>query len=331
MKNRGHDILKVIVIIFGLLVAAMNVWAVQDYKPVKSDPVLEPWRWQSFPELNGRGVQCLAEAKDGSMWFGVDQGVMRYDGLHWKLYTPEDGLLGAPVTALCAASDGPVYAGTPAGINQFVEGTWHKIFPKQPGLHWHITGLMMAADGSLWAGSWFGALHIKDKTFTFYTTPTMQAGLKNHAPFLQIFIVPDEVAYSQSWSDGLGIFVVGNVISLIAPDGPAKAAGLKVGDQILAISGIASKRLALVEDTKDVPATQEFASGELTGPIGASVTLTIKRKGRPEPFTVTLSHHKIPGSYQLFRVNDIYNDREGALWFGLQIGWIVCSESHCAS
>ena len=86
--------------------------AVQPYQPVHPDPLSEPWRYRSFPELKGQGLNSMAEARDGAIWFGVDRGARRYDGVHWTLYTPEDGLLGAPVRSLCSATDGSVYAAT---------------------------------------------------------------------------------------------------------------------------------------------------------------------------------------------------------------------------
>ncbi|MBI2951856.1 hypothetical protein HYY27_07175, partial [bacterium] len=71
------------------------------------------------------------------MWFGVDDGVRRYDGFHWTAYTQTEGLLGAPVNALCATRDGGVYAGTEAGISRFHEGRWQRVFPPEgdPSIH----------------------------------------------------------------------------------------------------------------------------------------------------------------------------------------------------
>ena len=51
------------------------------------------------------------------MWFGVDDGVVRYNGVDWAVYTPEDGLPSAPVSALLATRDGSVYGGTDKGID----------------------------------------------------------------------------------------------------------------------------------------------------------------------------------------------------------------------
>ena len=134
--------------------------ASQPYTPSSPDPVLESWRWRSFPELKGLGLRCMAEDKDGNMWFGVDEGVQRYDGVNWTAYTPEDGLLGAPVIVLCATRDGSVYAGTEMGISRFSEGTWNRAFPPEGDLPWDIHDLMEAVDGSLWAGTAWGALRL---------------------------------------------------------------------------------------------------------------------------------------------------------------------------
>ena len=109
------------------------VKAAQPYAPSMPDPVLEPWRWQTFPELRGLGLRCMAEDRQGRMWFGADEGVRCYDGLSWKVYTPEDGVFGAPVTRLCAARGGGVYAGTEVGVSRFWDGEWRRLFPSEGG------------------------------------------------------------------------------------------------------------------------------------------------------------------------------------------------------
>jgi hypothetical protein len=53
--------------------------AIDTLQVTTSDPVLEPWRCRSFPELRGLGLRSLAEDRDGAMWFGVDEGMRRYE------------------------------------------------------------------------------------------------------------------------------------------------------------------------------------------------------------------------------------------------------------
>ena len=110
---------RYVIILVLLVLTVAECWAVQPYEPVQPDPFLEPWRWQFFDELNGQGLQCLAEDSSGNMWFGIDEGVVRYDGINWTTYRPEDGLHGAPVITLYADRDSDVFAGTAQGISRF--------------------------------------------------------------------------------------------------------------------------------------------------------------------------------------------------------------------
>ena len=47
---------KVTSLIAVVSILATQCWAAQPYTPVIADPVLEPWRWTSFPELKGLGL-----------------------------------------------------------------------------------------------------------------------------------------------------------------------------------------------------------------------------------------------------------------------------------
>ena len=80
--------------LLSLALSSSPLHAVSPYTPSRPDPVLESWRWTTFPELNGLGLVCMAEDREGRMWFGVDDGVRVYDGVTWKSYTEADGLLG---------------------------------------------------------------------------------------------------------------------------------------------------------------------------------------------------------------------------------------------
>ncbi len=151
------------------------LWAASPYQPVYPDPALESWRWRSFPELKGVGLQCMAQDREGNMWFGTDEGVRRYDGVRWTVFTPEDGVYGTPVTALCATRDGRVYAGTSLGISRFSEGGWGRVFPGEGDRDFSISDLMEASDGSVWAGTDRGALRLNGGESTLYTTKEMGA------------------------------------------------------------------------------------------------------------------------------------------------------------
>ena len=58
-----------------LLLASSPAFPVEPYTPSQPDPVLEPWRWRTFPDLMGLGARCMVEDHEGNMWFGVTEGV----------------------------------------------------------------------------------------------------------------------------------------------------------------------------------------------------------------------------------------------------------------
>ena len=175
-------------------------WAVEDYAAKVTDPLLQSWRWQSFSQLNGKGYRCMAEAADRSVWFGVDQGVMRYDGINWTLFTPDDGLIGAPVTALLSARDGSIYAGTDKGVSRFKNGTWQRILPAEKDFTEKIYHIYQTSDGSLWLGIDSGALRIEDRHVTLYTMNNDEHNLKKIIPNLKIAAVPFQLDATSGFS-----------------------------------------------------------------------------------------------------------------------------------
>ena len=137
-----------------ILLIGAPVQAMKPYRPTFPNPEEEPWRWRTFPELKGLGLRCLAEGRDGALWFGCNEGVKRYDGLGWTAFTPEDGILGAPVNALGVSRDGRVYAGTDWGISVFDGTGWQRLFPPQGDLPWPIDRILEASDGRMGPSGW---------------------------------------------------------------------------------------------------------------------------------------------------------------------------------
>jgi carboxyl-terminal processing protease len=82
-----------------------------------------------------------------------------------------------------------------------------------------------------------------------------------------------------AWVDGTGEYLT--IVSPM-PDSPAEEAGLKPGDQIIAIDG---------EDMTGIDGS--LVIRKVLGPAGTSLTLTIFREGEPEPFDVTLKRARI--------------------------------------
>jgi len=113
----------------GLLLYS-NVYSQQLYVPECGNPLKESWRWTRFDKLTGKGVQCISETSDGSIVFGVNRGVLIYNGLDWKEQNGENGGVDDRVTFLTNTSDKILYAGTEKGIYEIIDQRWNKIFPQ---------------------------------------------------------------------------------------------------------------------------------------------------------------------------------------------------------
>ncbi len=86
--------------------------------------------------------------------------------------------------------------------------------------------------------------------------------------------------------EGIGAYVdtQGDYLTIVSPieGSPAAAAGLRPGDQIIAIDG---------EDMTGV--APEEARQKVLGPAGTTVVLTVAREGEPEPLTFTIVRARI--------------------------------------
>jgi ligand-binding sensor domain-containing protein len=66
-----------------------------------------------FDEIVDLRVHCIAEAPDGKIWVGTENGISIYDGATWTAYS---GLLpDSFITAICIKSDGQVWVGSKKG------------------------------------------------------------------------------------------------------------------------------------------------------------------------------------------------------------------------
>jgi carboxyl-terminal processing protease len=82
-----------------------------------------------------------------------------------------------------------------------------------------------------------------------------------------------------AWVDTTGATLT---ITSPMPDSPAEKAGLKAGDQIIAVDG---------KDVTGILPSEVLK--KVLGPAGSKVTLTIQREGTTDPFDVTITRAKI--------------------------------------
>lgn len=77
--------------------------------------------WRSLTTADGLAgniVYSIAQEKDGTLWFGTDQGASRYDGKSWKTFGLRDGLAGSNVFAIAIGPNNDIWLGTKGGVNR---------------------------------------------------------------------------------------------------------------------------------------------------------------------------------------------------------------------
>jgi signal transduction histidine kinase/DNA-binding response OmpR family regulator/ligand-binding sensor domain-containing protein len=145
----------------------INVFPSQSYKPKIVEPITEFWRWQNFLELSGKGCQCMTEDKNGCLWFGINGGVTRYDGFHWKEYTLVKDEQDVSIVVMLTCSDGTIYAGSSSGVFFFKDEVWSKLpiklnFGDKDDFPYNRFPIIELKDKSILIGSKKGVVQLKD-------------------------------------------------------------------------------------------------------------------------------------------------------------------------
>lgn len=305
-------------------------WAAQVYVPKKQDELDQTWRWQFFDELKGKGLRSIAQDSAGAMWFGVDDGVLHYDGLAWTAFGEKEGLPKGPINALCTSTDGYVYAASDAGIARLEEKRWIEVFPRLPNFNWPIDDLEVDRKGRIWAATPWGAVRLGATRPLLYTSLDMANVLEKLAPHIDITIVPDsvvnahprnarqtahnvdlenaDVGISIIKGGWLGILRGRHWVTIwhVVAHSPADSAGIVPGDQVISVDQ-----------------RHEVQQLLFSGDAGSTVDVALFRPSSGDTFTVSLTRKNIQGVIKDWPVYDMMASRDGAIWLGLWDGQAV--------
>ena len=108
--------------------------------------------WTQQQGLPQDSVRAIAQAPDGALWIGTDEGLARFDGTDFTVYRQSaDGLPGSLITTLIAARDGSIWVGTLAGVSRLRDGRFTN-YTSANGLGTPtVSDLFESADGTIWA------------------------------------------------------------------------------------------------------------------------------------------------------------------------------------
>jgi ligand-binding sensor domain-containing protein/putative methionine-R-sulfoxide reductase with GAF domain len=175
--------------------ASVNIQADEKYIPVTTNPLYESWRWYNYEILNGKGVRCIAEGNESSIWFGTSVGIFQYDGVKWVQYFNEDTVLKSPVYGIHIRENNDLYAVSTSGICHFSDGKWITdiLFPPKSvlGSEWEILNIKETRNGDIWVCLYFGLLRIGKDNIILYTTENQISKTKNTFDNINVVYVND--------------------------------------------------------------------------------------------------------------------------------------------
>jgi signal transduction histidine kinase/ligand-binding sensor domain-containing protein len=200
MKFRSGIIDKIGSVLIAILaLGSLCCFGARPYQPIQGDPLLEFWRWRTFPDLSGLDVQCMSEGRDGTMWFGTANGLWSYDGIEWRHHSTNE-LVGRVVTSIWSKSDGILFAAGGRGISQFSNGQWTQLLATPLGRivdlrDIPVRRLAAGPDGALWAATSWGALVWRGSMWTLYTDAETAERLRRdeRMPLVTVQLLPDPV------------------------------------------------------------------------------------------------------------------------------------------
>ncbi len=115
---------------------------------------LETNQFQPVPgtEALGRRIFALFEDQKGQLWVGTQNGLARWNGEDWKIYTTPDGFV---VRAIAEDAEGNLWVGTESHGLYYFKGGKFLSYQKAPdGLPGNgISCLYLDRDGALWVGT----------------------------------------------------------------------------------------------------------------------------------------------------------------------------------
>jgi ligand-binding sensor domain-containing protein len=115
--------------------------------------------WEASAGLPQNSVQTVLQTRDGYIWLGTEEGLVRFDGEKFEVFNPGNtpGLPGKDVQSLFEASDGTLWIGFAAGLARLTDGRF-TAYPLAGGLQHELIRVTGDRDGNIWLGTAGGGL-----------------------------------------------------------------------------------------------------------------------------------------------------------------------------
>jgi signal transduction histidine kinase/ligand-binding sensor domain-containing protein/CheY-like chemotaxis protein len=284
--------------------------------------------WKTKQGLPQNSVYAILQSHDGYLWFGTEEGLVRFDGARFTVFdrknTPE--LRSNNISSLSQDGAGTLWIGTKGGgVSRRDSGRFTTLTTADGLSNDQVWSLLHARDGAMWIGTAGGLDCLKSGQITTYRT---SEGLPDNV--VHVLFEDREGNIWAGTNGGLAKISGGRVTSLTTRDGLSKGAvhalyedgsgTLWIGTAGGGISLLANGVLSTLTTRDGLSSNLVWSIlGDRDGNVWIGTHgsgLDRYRDGRFENFSVEdgLAHEW---------VHALYEDREGSLWLGMNGGGLA--------
>lgn len=292
---------------------ARNAWALDPHQNLRRYGYQS---WQTDSGLPQNTVHAVVQTSDGFMWFATEAGLVRFDSVDFKVYTPksEPQLASEVVYGLIEDRSGALWIGTANGVSRLSHGSFHA-FPETAGTS--VWSLYQDHGGGIWALNSSGLSRLEGGRFV--NVPGIPL-LDEHSRMVEqtdgsLWLATTEGLFRSAPGNATYFTLAGRAspIQAILLDRKGQVwAGTRGGIERCDRSGCGPfAPLA----SKDVSALAETPWGGVWAGGDSGLWFFDPDKSGTPPRSYTTSDG-LPSS----RVNLLFPDREGAVWIGTSGG-----------
>jgi signal transduction histidine kinase/ligand-binding sensor domain-containing protein len=137
------------------LIAVLTIFSVSMEAAARGQGVasLEHQSWSTDAGLPQASVHRILQSRDGYLWLATEGGVVRYDGIAFKVFShgTDPAFTSDDVTSIAQDADGALRFGTAAGVVELRDGRFRRVSEAGPASS--TSGEVRGPDGTVWQWS----------------------------------------------------------------------------------------------------------------------------------------------------------------------------------